>query len=74
MHILLSNDDGFHAAGLAELDLYLSRIARTTVVAPDRNCSGASNSLTLVRPLRVNQSKNGYYHVDGTATDCAISH
>jgi len=70
MHILVSNDDGYHAPGLIELEKVISKIAQTTVVAPDRNCSGASNSLTLMRPLRVNQSENGFYHVDGTPTDC----
>ncbi len=70
MHILVSNDDGYLAPGLKALADELSTLARVTVVAPDRNRSGASNSLTLHRPLRVQQAPSGYYHVDGTPTDC----
>lgn len=70
MNILLSNDDGVHADGLAILARCLSTIADVTVVAPDRNRSGASNSLTLSRPLRYYQLENGFYSVEGTPTDC----
>ncbi|MBN2701108.1 MAG: 5'/3'-nucleotidase SurE [Methylohalobius sp. ZOD2] len=70
MHILLSNDDGYMARGLVRLAEALSRRARVTVVAPDRNRSGASNSLTLDRPLRITRTDNGFYRVDGTPTDC----
>ena len=70
MHILLSNDDGYLAPGLIAIEKELSSIAQVTVVAPDRNRSGASNSLTLQRPLRVHQTENGFYKVDGTPTDC----
>ncbi len=70
MNILISNDDGVHAPGLAVLADYLSRIGTVTVVAPDRNCSGASNSLTLENPLRIEQLSNGFYSVKGTPTDC----
>ena len=70
MHILITNDDGYLAKGLKTLAEALSRVATITVVAPDRNKSGASNSLTLTRPLRVNRSDDGFYFVDGTPTDC----
>ncbi len=70
MHILLSNDDGYTAEGLIRLAEALSQRARVTVVAPDRDRSGASNSLTLDRPLRISRAENGFYRVDGTPTDC----
>lgn len=70
MHILLSNDDGYAAAGLRALAEALAPLARITVVAPERNRSGASNSLTLERPLRVTTTENGFIKVDGTPTDC----
>lgn len=70
MRILLSNDDGYFAPGLAALAEALSRIADITVVAPERDRSGASNSLTLDRPLTLRRSPNGFYHVNGTPTDC----
>lgn len=70
MHILLSNDDGYTAEGLIRLASALSRTVRVTVVAPDRDRSGASNSLTLDRPLRISRTENGFYRVDGTPTDC----
>ena len=70
MRILISNDDGYLAAGLAALNAAVSSIAETFVIAPDRNRSGASNSLTLTRPLRVSTAPNGFRHLDGTPTDC----
>ena len=70
MHILLSNDDGYLAPGLDALATELRNIAEVTVVAPDRNRSGASNSLTLERPLRALRAENGFIKVDGTPTDC----
>lgn len=70
MRILLSNDDGYLASGLKYLDRELRAFADVTVVAPERNHSGASNSLTLRRPLCMHQSSDGYYYVDGTPTDC----
>lgn len=71
MHILLSNDDGYFAPGLIALHAALSSVAdKVTVVAPDAERSGASNSLTLDRPLNVRQAANGFYHVNGTPTDC----
>lgn len=68
--ILLSNDDGYLAPGLAQLAQALQPLAAITVVAPERDRSGASNSLTLVRPLRVHTAANGFIYVDGTPTDC----
>ena len=70
MHILITNDDGYLAPGIRNLAQVLSQVAEISVVAPDRNKSGASNSLTLLRPLRVHRSEEGYYFVDGTPTDC----
>jgi len=70
MHILISNDDGYLAPGLTYLSDALKEQAEVTVVAPDRNRSAASNSLTLEMPLRVQQQDNGFYSVDGTPTDC----
>lgn len=70
MHILLSNDDGYLAPGLNCLAEALAARARLTVVAPDRDRSGASNSLTLRSPLRVRRAENGFFFVDGTPTDC----
>jgi 5'-nucleotidase len=70
MRILLSNDDGYFAPGLAALADVLSRIAEVTVVAPERDRSGASNSLTLDRPLTVRTSHLGFHYVNGTPTDC----
>ena len=70
MHILLSNDDGYEAPGIVCLASHLASIARVTVVAPDRNRSGASNSLTLDNPIRATNMPNGFIRVDGTPTDC----
>jgi len=70
MRILLSNDDGYLSPGLGCLAEALKPIAQVDVVAPERDRSGASNSLTLVRPLRMQQAANGFYFVDGTPTDC----
>jgi 5'-nucleotidase len=70
MKILVSNDDGYQAPGLVCLVETLRPFANVTVVAPDRNRSGASHSLTLEHPLRVKVADNGFFHVDGTPTDC----
>lgn len=70
MKILLSNDDGYLAEGLRCLAGRMKLLADIVVVAPDRNRSGASNSLTLRSPLRVGQADDGFYYVDGTPTDC----
>lgn len=70
MRILVSNDDGYNAPGLEALVKALDGLGQLTVVAPETNCSGASNSLTLNRPLSVRQAANGYYYVNGTPSDC----
>jgi len=70
MRILISNDDGYFAPGLAALAECLSSFGEITVVAPERDRSGASNSLTLDRPLTVRKAANGFLHVNGTPTDC----
>jgi 5'-nucleotidase len=70
MKILVSNDDGFRSEGIRRLREALATLAEVTVVAPDRNRSGASNSLTLDVPLRVFESEPGVYFVPGTPTDC----
>jgi len=70
LHILISNDDGYLARGLRVLADSLAQFASVTIVAPDRNRSGASNSLTLDSPVRVEQVSDNIYFVNGTPTDC----
>ena len=70
MHFLLSNDDGYQAPGIAALAEALAELGKVTVVAPDRDRSGASNSLTLDAPLHVKQDSRGFNYVNGTPTDC----
>ncbi|MEW7981797.1 MAG: 5'/3'-nucleotidase SurE [gamma proteobacterium symbiont of Phacoides pectinatus] len=70
MKILLSNDDGYQAPGLKILADALAGLGRVTVVAPERDRSGASNSLTLENPIRAHERGNGFISVDGTPTDC----
>ncbi len=70
MRILLSNDDGYFAPGLAALHDVLAPLGEVTVVAPERDRSGASNSLTLDRPLSLHRAGNGFFYVNGTPTDC----
>jgi 5'-nucleotidase len=70
MNILLSNDDGVNAAGIAVLFEHLSKEHDVTVIAPDRNCSGMSNALSLHTPLRIEQMPNGFFAVNGTPSDC----
>lgn len=70
MNILISNDDGYRATGINILARVASEFAKVHVVAPERNRSGASNSLTLDRPLRIRCAENGFYAVSGTPTDC----
>nr|WP_211164382.1 5'/3'-nucleotidase SurE [Shewanella salipaludis] len=70
MRILVSNDDGVHAPGIKALAEALGEFAEVLTVAPDRNCSGASNSLTLTNPLRINRLEGGFVSVNGTPTDC----
>ena len=69
MRILLSNDDGVHANGIKVLFDELAKAYAVTVIAPDRNCSGASHSLTLINPLRAQELNNGFISVNGTPTD-----
>ncbi|HIJ79010.1 MAG: 5'/3'-nucleotidase SurE [Desulfobulbaceae bacterium] len=68
--ILITNDDGIHAPGLAALAHTLARIGKTVIVAPDRDNSAASHSLTMTRPLRVKEIAPDHYAIDGTPTDC----
>lgn len=70
MRILLCNDDGYFAPGIIVLAEALKEMAEIVVVAPERNRSGASNSLTLDRPLSLREAANGFYFVNGTPTDC----
>jgi 5'-nucleotidase len=70
MRILISNDDGYFAPGLICLAEHLAKVADVVVVAPERDRSGASNSLTLDRPLKLRRAASGFYYVNGTPTDC----
>jgi 5'-nucleotidase len=70
MRILLSNDDGYKAEGILTLAESLKSLADITVVAPERNRSGASNSLTLEYPLHAHRADDGHFYIDGTPTDC----
>lgn len=70
MRILISNDDGYFAPGIAALAESLRDLAEIIVVAPERDRSGASNSLTLDRPLSVRTAASGYLYLNGTPTDC----
>lgn len=70
MKILVSNDDGYLATGINALASALSKVAEIVVVAPERNHSGASNSLTLHSPLRIRKVADNHYFVDGTPSDC----
>lgn len=71
MRILLCNDDGYRAPGLNALARVLSDIAEVIVIAPEHNCSSASQSLTLTRPLKVEEADNGFFYINGTPADCA---
>ncbi len=70
MHILVSNDDGYFAPGIVALAKAMSTLGDVTVVAPEQNQSGSSHSLTLNRPLSVNETEQGFRYVNGTPTDC----
>jgi 5'-nucleotidase len=70
VRILVTNDDGIHSEGLAELENALREIGDVYVVAPESEMSGASHSLTLSRPLRIRQIDKRHWTVDGTPTDC----
>src|ERR1700674_6037673 len=70
MKVLVSNDDGYFAPGITLLAEALRQLGEVTVVAPERDRSGASNSLTLDRPLSVRKAPNGFFFVNCTPTDC----
>ena len=70
--ILISNDDGIQAAGIQALAKALTDLDEIYIVAPDRERNATSHSLTLHRPLRINQIKERQYAVDGTPTDCVL--
>ena len=72
MHILVSNDDGILAEGIAMLADACLEVGQVTVVAPDREQSGTSHSLTMHRPLRPQRRHDGSFQVDGTPTDCVL--
>lgn len=73
MRILVTNDDGIFAPALRELREVLRAFGDVTIIAPDRNQSATSHSLTLHRPFRIQRHEDGVYSVDGTPTDCVIS-
>ena len=70
MHFLVSNDDGIEARGIQVLSERLRGLGKVTLVAPDKNCSGASNSLTLDSPVRIDEMGERAFRVRGTPTDC----
>ena len=70
MHVLISNDDGVDAPGIRVLAESLGRLGKVTIFAPDRDRSGASNSLTLDQPIRVTQQEEAIWRAAGTPTDC----
>ena len=72
MRILLTNDDGIASPALAQLKRVLSPFGRVITIAPDRNQSASSQSLTLHRPLRITETAEDTYSVDGTPTDCVL--
>ena len=72
MHILVTNDDGIHSPALLQLRKNLLPYGRVTIIAPDRNQSATSQSLTLHRPLRIHTLEPDVYSVDGTPTDCVL--
>ncbi len=70
MHILIANDDGYLAPGLAALVRAIEGLGEVDVIAPEQNASGTSNALTLNRPLSVFHAGNGFRYVNGTPSDC----
>jgi len=70
MEFLISNDDGIEAIGIRVLADAMRLLGDVTIVAPEKNCSGASNSLTLDAPIRITHLETGGYRVSGTPTDC----
>ncbi|CKL28727.1 stationary phase survival protein SurE [Neisseria meningitidis] len=73
MNVLISNDDGYLSEGIAVLARVTAEFANVRVVAPERDRSGVSNSLTLERPLQLKQAQNGFYYVNGTPTTASTS-
>jgi 5'/3'-nucleotidase len=73
MLILVTNDDGFHAPALFRLRESLAPLGRVVIVAPDRDQSATSHSLTLHRPFRIQQHEQDVFSVDGTPTDCVVT-
>ncbi len=72
LQILVSNDDGVAALGIDVLEAACKGVGEVTVVAPDREQSAASHSLTMFRPLRPIKRDDGRWQVDGTPTDCVV--
>ena len=70
MRILIANDDGYLAPGLAALVKACEGLGELDIIAPEQNASGTSNSLTLGRPLSVHTASNGFLYVNGTPSDC----
>ena len=70
MKLLISNDDGIEARGIHVLAESMRGLGEVTIVAPDKNRSGASNSLTLDAPIRISEIDDNVYRVSGTPTDC----
>jgi 5'-nucleotidase len=70
MHFLISNDDGITARGIEVLSRRMGKLGKVTIVAPNQDRSGASNSLTLDSPVRINELDEGRFRVTGTPTDC----
>lgn len=70
MHILVSNDDGYLSPGIRALHEAMQKLGQATIVAPDRNRSGASNSLTLSHPVLVQKREQSIFSIEGTPTDC----
>ena len=70
MFILIANDDGYLSPGIRALQTAMARLGRAVIVAPDRNRSGASNSLTLSRPVSVQRHAEDIHSLEGTPTDC----
>ena len=68
--IFITNDDGIHSPGILALQQALAELGQTIVIAPDRDNSAVSHSLTMNRPLKINELKDNFYTVDGTPTDC----
>jgi 5'-nucleotidase len=73
MNVLLTNDDGIHAAALRHLKEALAPLGRVVIVAPDRDQSACSHALTLQRPFRIQQHESDVFSVDGTPTDCVVT-